>query len=151
MSTGYFAYMQAYYAPKVNPDPKVSFELIPGIWVQPTVDHVADVVVIPGIIPALWVLWDNLHASVWADRARTDWGTCGTDTNLIRTKADSAVIQATCKTTSKQTNMPMKHLMHALRVAITAQPNGPSLYDAMAILGKQHCLQHLTYFCDDNG
>ena len=146
----YYATMQAYYAPFPNPDPK-THSTVDGKTVIPLLDPVADVVVIPGIINALWALYDKLEASAWNNRSLTDWQTLDSDQNTAKTKADSILIQGLCKDTSKAINVPMKHLMHALRVAITGKANGPSLYDAMAIMGKTRCLQHLTYFCDDNG
>jgi hypothetical protein len=147
----YYANMQSFYAPYPNPNPQIQTEIVAGVWATAMIDPVADVVVIPGIIPALWALYDRLAASNWANRSLTDWNQLDHDQNQTKTKADSALIQGLCKDTSKITGMPMKHLMHALRVVITARTNGPSLYDAMAILGKTRCLQHLTYFCDDNG
>jgi hypothetical protein len=146
----YYSNMQAYYAPFPNPDPKLQTELVAGFWVPAMVDPVADVIAIPGIINALRALYDKLDASPWSQRSVADWKNLDADQNAAKTKADSVLIQGLCKDTSKAINVPMKHLMHALRVAITGKANGPSLYDAMAIMGKTRCLQHLTYFCDDN-
>lgn len=38
-----------------------------------------------------------------------------------------------------------RELMRVLRVAITASTKGPSLFEAMALIGKQRCVDRIAY------
>ena len=40
-------------------------------------------------------------------------------------------------------------LIHALRIAVTGKPVGPGLYDCLAILGREKCLERIDSVLKD--
>lgn len=92
---------------------------------------------------SLWLIFDAISSN--NSLQDIDWSK---DDYSAKLKNNALIFQSICKTIQKQTKD--KAVMHHLRLAITHQLTGPSLYDAMAIFGKTKCLALITHYCDTN-
>ena len=56
---------------------------------------------------------------------------------------DAAGIEAALKTTAAELGVKVGVLIHPTRLAVTGNPNGPSLYHSLEVLGKDRALQRI--------
>jgi glutamyl/glutaminyl-tRNA synthetase len=60
-----------------------------------------------------------------------------------QTAFDAATIEATLKATASELGVKVGVLIHPTRLATTGNPNGPSLYHLLEVLGKEKTLARI--------
>jgi glutamyl/glutaminyl-tRNA synthetase len=60
-----------------------------------------------------------------------------------QTAFDAATIEATLKATAAELGVKVGVLIHPMRLAVTGNPNGPSLYHLLEVLGKEKVLRRI--------